>query len=421
MRRLIVLAVVLGLAVLAGGLIQRRLSGHSKPVDVAAFLAAHWQRPLKPQGQVPADFSALEGSLAAASCSSCHQPQWQDWRTSLHAGTVSAGLLWQFHLMAPAAANECLDCHAPLAEQKALIAREFGWPNAPRREPPAYVPPGLAHEGLSCAACHVRRHERFGPSARDTVASPSAHHGFTANPAFEDSRFCSSCHQFPDDGPRVAGKLREDTYAQWQASRFAAEGVACQSCHMPDRRHLWQGIHAPEMVRKALAVALEANAGQLSATLTNVGAGHYFPTYLVPEVRAQLWLMDKGEERLLGDAVIAWKVNIDLDKEEFDTRLPPGGTLKLEVPFPRAASADAAVELRLEVAPGEHYERSFASVLVQRNKLDATTLKLLEQALAETRAGRYSLTLGRYPIAACVAGPQQRQKSLMISGLGCES
>ena len=38
--------------------------------------------------------------------------------------------------------NRCLRCHAPLAEQKALLALELGWPNAPKQPPPDYVPAG---------------------------------------------------------------------------------------------------------------------------------------------------------------------------------------------------------------------------------------------------------------------------------------
>lgn len=368
------------------------------PADAAgAFLDAHWQRPLQPQGPPPAGFSALEASLAPASCGSCHQAQWQDWRQSLHARALGAGLLWQFHLMPAAAANGCLDCHAPLAEQKALLARELGWSHAPASAPPAYVAEDLAGEGVACAACHLRRHERFGPPAAGTTTTTAAHGGFSPTPAFEDSRFCSSCHQFPADGPRTAGKLREDTYAQWQASRFAEEGQSCQSCHMPERRHLWQGIHSPAMVQSALTATLELRDGMAHASLANTGAGHFFPTYLVPELRVQLVLKETGvdDERLLAESIIGWRVDIDLEHEFFDTRLPPGGSLAIEAGLPGDMGPAAEVILRLAVAPGEHYERSFASVLAQRERLDAATLALLEQALEETRGKRYSLVLAQ--------------------------
>ncbi|MFO1268111.1 MAG: hypothetical protein U1F67_15855 [Rubrivivax sp.] len=89
-----------------------------------------------------------------------------------------------------------------------------------------------------CAACHVRGHRRFAAAGRgdesgtdidiDIAFDPGApsdprpHGGFVAAEAFADSRFCAGCHQFLPDGPRVAGKLQEDTVAQWQGSGLAA-------------------------------------------------------------------------------------------------------------------------------------------------------------------------------------------------------
>lgn len=398
MKRLGVVAFALLVIGSIAWFMQWRLSAPLSSADIQPFLDAHWQRPLAPQGQPPADFSAREASLAPSSCGTCHQTQWRDWQTSLHAQTMQAGVLWQLHLLPPAESNQCLDCHAPLAEQKALIARELQWPNAPQTPPPAYVPNSLAHDGLVCAACHVRRHERFGPPATTRVGQARAHHGFTATGAFADSRFCASCHQFPDTGPRINGKLHEDTLAQWQASAFASQGTSCQACHMPGRRHLWRGIHDPEMVRSALSSRLQRRTDTLIATVTNTGAGHFFPTYLVPEVRVQLWLLDGKREQLLTEHVIAWRVNLDLDKEAFDTRLKPGESLTLTAALPAKSSPDAKVELRLEVLPDAHYQRSFAYVLEQRDKLDAATLELLQAAIREKQASRFTLTLAEQPL-----------------------
>src|SRR5206468_1036453 len=82
------------------------------------------------------------------------------------------------------------------------------------------------------------------------------HGGVTRTPAYLASEFCRGCHQFGADGYVLNGKLLEDTYAEWKASRFAAAGVQCQDCHMPDRRHLWRGIHDPEMVRGGLTITV---------------------------------------------------------------------------------------------------------------------------------------------------------------------
>jgi hypothetical protein len=55
---------------------------------------------------------------------------------------------------------------------------------------------------------------------------------------------------------------------------------------MPDRRHLWRGIHDPEMVKPGVTVELSTKQtsyrpGQmLQAVLriTNSGVGHHVPT-----------------------------------------------------------------------------------------------------------------------------------------------
>ncbi len=364
--------------------------------SVEAFLASHWADPVLPQGAPPAGYSPLEASLSPQSCGQCHPAQWQDWRTSLHAKAVGPGLRWQLRLMDQARANRCLRCHAPLAEQKALLAVEHGWPGAPAQPPPGYVDGALAHEGLVCAACHVREHRRFGPAARDGAAPASAHGGFKASPAFGDSRFCAPCHQFPDDGPRLAGKLHEDTLAQWQASAHAPERP-CQACHMPDRRHLWRGIHDPEMTRQAIDVQLAVTAAvagrfEARAEVRNIGAGHHFPTYMVPKVELQfLRVEDSGVELEVGRHVIGWSVDTGITREIEDTRIPAGSSRTFVQAFEAPGPGRWSLELRLIVRPAEHYERTFAASLARADRLPAAAVPLLESALQQAKAQEYEL------------------------------
>lgn len=385
------------------------------PDPVAAFLEGHWSKPLAVQGPPPVGFSDIEASLDPGACGQCHAEQHRDWSTSLHSHTMGAGILWQARVLAPAEVAGCLDCHAPLAEQKALLAMELDWPGAPDTPPPGFVPPDLHREGLVCAACHVRAHQRFGPPAAagkpagDTPGLP--HGGFVESTAFGDSRFCATCHQFPEDGPALNGKLLENTLREWQASRHAREGRHCQSCHMPDRRHLWRGIHDPEMVRSALDSRLEVEAGaggrlNIRARIRNIGAGHYFPTYLVPRVWLRLVLVDPdGRDRnLLAEQVLARDVDVWLKEERSDTRLAPDEERVLEVGIGPPPAAGWQVELRIEVAPREHYERMFATVL--RNNaadFDAETRGLLEQALAEARASRFTALRQRQALPEAIA------------------
>ena len=382
---------------------------------VARFLQQHWNKPLVSQGNPPGGFSALEASLHPGDCAECHAQQHQDWSESLHSHTMGPGMLWQARALPPAEVAKCLDCHAPLAEQKALLAMELAWPGAPTTPPPEFVPADLHRQGLVCAACHVRAHQRIGPPAGegkvagDTPGLP--HGGFVESAAFGDSRFCATCHQFPDDGPALNGKLLENTLQEWQASRHAAEGRQCQSCHMPERRHLWRGIHDPEMVRSALTTELKLEPGEygrlrLRAEIRNSGAGHYFPTYLVPRVWLRLVLVDPdGRDRtLLVEQVVARDVNVWLTEERSDTRMAPDEVRVLEVEIGPPPGPGWQVELRVDVAPREHYERMFATVL--RNNaadLDAETLRLLEQAFTEAQDSRFTALRTRQLLPMAIA------------------
>ena len=374
--------------------------GEKPAPAVESFLERHWADPLPAQGMPPASFSALEASLNPEACGQCHAEQYAGWRESLHARAMGPGLRWQLMLMNQDQGNRCLRCHAPLAEQKALVALEHGWPNAPKAPPPEFVPAELGHGGLVCAACHVRGHQRFGPPPRGEVAAGGPHGGFTVAKAFEDSRFCAHCHQFPDDGPRIGGKLQEDTYAQWAASDYAKEGPgkkACQSCHMPDRQHLWRGIHDPEMTRRAIDVTLKLaplGGGRLEAvaSVRNSGAGHHFPTYMVPKVELVFYRRDAGGGRLeLGRQIIGWQIDTPITREIADTRIAAGETREFRQPLVAPDGGDWRVELVMRVLPGEHYERIYRDSLGRAGQLPAAAVPLLRQALADAEAARYEL------------------------------
>lgn len=373
-------------------------SGQPEP-SIEAFLQRHWTEPLPPQGEPSTTFSPLEASLSPEACGKCHTEQFAAWQTSLHSKAMGPGLRWQLKLMDQDQGNRCLRCHAPLAEQKALLALEHGWPNAPKQPPPDYVEPGLGHQGLVCAACHVRGHQRFGPPPRREVAAGIPHGGFTVSTAFGDSRFCAHCHQFPDDGPSIAGKLLEDTYRQWLASPYAREGAGkqtCQSCHMPDRQHLWRGIHDPEMTRRAIDVSLKLHAlgegrYEARANVRNSGAGHHFPTYMVPKVELAFYRHDDdGSIQELGRHVIGWNVDTQITRELSDTRIAAGEARDFRQPF-TATGGNWRVELVMRVLPAEHYERINRDSLNRADQLPADALPLLRRALAEAEAARYEL------------------------------
>ena len=384
----------------AAWLWQTRFSNSSNE----AFLEQHWSRPIPSQGEPPAGFSPLEASLDPKSCAQCHQDKFEEWQGSLHSHTMGPGIRWQLQIADVATAKSCLGCHAPMTEQLALFSQERGWSRTAAR-PPDYVPADLHSQGLVCAACHVRAHTRYGPPPNKPVRDEIAHGGFTVHAAFGDSRFCASCHQFAEDGPRLNGKLREDTYNQWLQTRFSREGKSCQSCHMPERQHLWKGIHDPQMTRSALSVRLDAEQdaqGRLraKAEVVNTGAGHHFPTYLVPEVLLHLEHVDaSGKVVELASHTLAWRANLALSEELFDQRLQAGASVVLEGEA-AAVGAGGSVRLRVSVAPRQQYRRTFEDYLLRYGeRLKPETANLVEQAVVEAQEAEYEFVAAEQQLA----------------------
>ena len=153
------------------------------------------------------------------------------------------------------------------------------------------------------------------------------------------------------------------------------------------------------MTRQALEVQLavertSADALTVEARLRNRGAGHHFPTYMVPKVTLIFSLrnLDSGERRVFQRYVIGWQVNVALTEEQFDNRIPAGDSRRLNYPV-KLPTPDAAwaVDLAIEVVPREHYERTFKASLKHADRLPEATLATLRQALREAEATHYSL------------------------------
>jgi len=308
---------------------------------------------------------------------------------------MSPGLLGQLRDYAAddlAGHQQCLRCHAPLAEQATDLAAELAG------KPPANG--NLHRAGLVCAACHVRGHQRFGPPRRDgSLPMPDAalpHAGWVVSDAYQDSRFCAACHQFEPDGYALNGKLLENTVAEWQASRHAREGRSCQACHMPDRQHLWRGIHDPEMTRAGVTIETRDAAmdgGDVTAALVvrNSGTGHHFPTYLTPRIVFEAYQVDANDDELAGtrnELWIARAVAPDLSEELFDSRIPADGELELNYRSVRSPGA-VAVVLRLRVEPDAFYTDFYRTVLADGG--GGAGRNELEEALQASLDSHYTL------------------------------
>ena len=384
------------------------------PAAGPAFLDWFWQRPLLAQGG-PYTIEGGNGHpLAAETCGQCHREQFEDWQGSRHARAMGPGVLGQFRDQTQAQIQECLNCHAPLREQADSLQRALTESSEPGpAEDHARSAQSLHSHGVICGACHVRNYRWYGPPRNGNLPVPalesaSPHDGWSPKTAFEDPRFCAACHQFPEGGYALNGKLIENTYEEWKASPQAARGLTCQRCHMPGRRHLWRGIHDPETVRSGVSIGVSRISvadgmlrGRLS--LTNTGTGHFFPTYVTPKVVLEVYQEAKDGNVVEGSVqslVIAREVSLDLSTEHSDTRLAPDQTAMLD--YVRPLSRDAVrLVMKIHVVPDAFYSRFFQALL--ESGLDEKSRLLITQALDEANASAFCLFEERTEISAIVA------------------
>ncbi len=350
------------------------------------WLAKHWQQPLKAQGEKPNSEAYAQINLSPENCGTCHFEQYEAWNKSLHAAAMGPGLIGQY-LDSPTtvAAESCMECHAPLKKQKISAAKGLG-------------SAGLHQEGVVCAACHLRQWQVKGPSPRSegSKIEPKPHGGYSVQSEFENPLFCAPCHQFPEDGYKLEGKLLVNTYNEWRKSEYAQTGVTCQKCHMPNRSHSWKGIHSPYMTKKALRITdfrSFAKDGLVTASITlkNVGAGHRLPTYVTPLIQIDFIQLDStGKEitKTKSSAFIGRKVSLNLSEEYFDTRLLPDESKKFVYAEKRAPKA-AKIKISVTVKPDEFYVRFYRERLKDPSLVKGR--KAIKKALAEGLKNEFSL------------------------------
>jgi len=337
--------------------------------------AQYWVLPIPPQGRVPDEVIEPARDLSPASCGLCHRKQYREWSGSRHAAAAGGGVLGQLPAFDPETRTSCLGCHAPSSEQQDRLDA---------------ADPGRVRSlsGVDCVACHVRGHRRHSAAGK----SVTPHGRVVAEPLFEDVTFCSPCHQFPEWGERVNGKLLENTEQEWRASPAARAGISCQDCHMPDGSHKFKGIHDPEMSRRALQPDVRRDRQGLRIRVRNSGAGHALPTYAPPRIRVILRGGDPhAAERIHG---IQRRLRWDPDQgweELADTRLLPGQELRLALELEPDEDAEAV----LLVEPDALYHEQVYPYLLESigEDLDPDSLQMLRDA--RDQAGRTGFVLYR--------------------------
>ena len=352
------------------------------------FSAAYWDRPIPAQG------SAASGdALDPGSCGSCHALQLQDWQTTLHSRAYSPGLEGQLVWWEEAdyaSVRQCLVCHAPISEQSALVPD----PSSGKLVKNSGFDRKLQRQGVICAACHMRGGQIHGPPLRNgSTPAPiegAPHGGSIRTEYFERSEFCASCHQFEE--PSANGKSLQNTHREWQESRYPAEGKTCQSCHMPDRRHLWRGIHDSTMTSSGVTITLDRISGnRITLRIINTGTGHYFPTYVTPKIVVQLEQLDADGMRVDGgmsEGTIGRVVQGTAAGwvEHSDTRIPPDSAFEVTASL---LPGTHSIRGRVTVFPDGFYDAMFAGLLA--GPLSDTSRALLTKARQITGSSSYRI------------------------------
>lgn len=235
---------------------------------------------LLPQFVLPQALPTQTSTLFSGSgnCATCHQPGAPNTAALLDANghDVSPVTLWRSTMMANAARDpfwrakvsaevaahpqlqqiiedKCTTCHAPLGRTEAIDQGAQAYSIAEMVADP------LALDGVSCTLCHqidpanLGQDESFsghyvikdvkliyGPYANPNGNSMVMNTGFTPvhGPHISQSELCATCHTLftptVDNSGNIVGEAPEQTpYLEWKNSRFAKEGIECQSCHVP--------------------------------------------------------------------------------------------------------------------------------------------------------------------------------------------
>ena len=212
-------------------------------------------------GGAPSSAAAATRWESAQQCKACHADLFAEWDASHHRIAYTnpevRALSDDFRK------EECMDCHLP----RPLAVTGFGKRTLPRRT--------HFDEGVSCISCHLGPDGGIvGRNDRPEVPCKPKR-----NEQWLGAETCSSCHN------------QHGTTDQWRASRYAQQGIDCANCHMPEverkrndqsqrmgRKHVYLGCHDKATLQSAGKYEVARDGDALVLTLTNVGAGHNFPT-----------------------------------------------------------------------------------------------------------------------------------------------
>ncbi len=184
------------------------------------------------------------------------------WRSSVMANAAKDPV-WQAKVAAEVAVHpsiqsiiedKCTTCHTPMARTEAIAGGANAYSLAEALTDP------LAMDGVSCTLCHQIQSDNlgtggsfsggytvdagrviFGPydNVLSTVMESAVNYAAAQGLHVTGSELCATCHTLftptIDNTGQIVGQIAEQTpYFEWLNSVYPAQGIECQTCHMPE-------------------------------------------------------------------------------------------------------------------------------------------------------------------------------------------
>jgi hypothetical protein len=248
----------------------------------------------------PPAFRTTINPQPSATCKNCHLDITDQWTRSAHARADRTrnhlfGRMYFYSLKETRGATltKCGPCH----ETMSFVQNDFILPRA--RD--------VNSEGVTCSYCHAIDAKgpadaippfeldlsKFYGAIRAPMATNSHKSGYSA--LYSSSDYCGGCHKYSNQ----YGVPISDTIGEWRKTKYAKQGITCQTCHMPGHsgRNTASGpvrervadhsfsLDPAQNPRLKGAITLRLAPARLGkdslrveAVVTNAGAGHSMPT-----------------------------------------------------------------------------------------------------------------------------------------------
>ncbi len=291
--------------------------------------------------------------LDPETCKDCHPKHFEEWQSSMHAYAGDDPIFLAMNRRGQRETNGelgdfCVKCHAPMALVEGATTDGLNLDEVPQHL-----------KGVTCYFCHnvtavedthnnplVLANDRTLRAGIDDPLNNGAHAARYSKLHDRDSpesaALCGSCHDIKTDAVHL-----ERTFAEWQDSVFQTftPNQTCGNCHMngsddvvadfdgvvPRRRHShsfpavdtamidWPGKDSQlQLIERELRdsvqtrVCYNPQTNAMDVTLTNIGAGHMFPSGAAQDRRVWVEITAKNADAItLQSGVIADDERID--------------------------------------------------------------------------------------------------------------